>query len=277
MPIEPKVVLDYLGIDPDKFEDDTQFKEAFNEEWVKLSEAPKVEGVRKQVFGGINGTLRTKIKQAFKEHGLEPPHDLDKQDPADLIPALNALVKDTYTTQVAELKKQVDAKGTGQEEWDRKQAELQKKIEAHAQEAKNWETKYGTLESTVKQREHDAKVNAEWDSAKRSIKWKQGLDAFTQDGFMNAMRESYQIQFDENGAPYCVGKDGNRIANPDKASTFLSLGEVLASKAKEHKLDATNPHGGEPVQRPTVTQPTQPNQPPAGATRTVNRPAHLRA
>jgi hypothetical protein len=253
-------VLEYLDIDPDKFETPEALKEAISAAWIKLDVAHDDPRINSKVMGKANGVIMNRIKALSKSHELAmEPKDWDALSVADAIDKYNELTGGKYTAKMKELEEAAKGKGSGEavKEWERKYGELAKKAEAFEVGAKEWEKKYTDFEAAEKQRAVDAKKSAEWERAQTSVKWKQGVEAFTQKGFLAEKQKEYQVLFDEEGAPYAADINGKRVPNPNKASTFLSLSEIMENEAAKHKLTETNPHGGAPVVR---------NQPPPNPT-----------
>lgn len=259
MPIKPEDILTALDIDPEQFDDVKTFTETFGKEWTRVSEAAQNPEVSKAVFGKVNATLRQRAKKALAAFGIEGVK-VDDHDPTELIDMLATKGTERFTGRIAELEAAVKEGGSGKavKELEAKLAEAMKKatdMEAlSAQQAK----KYEELEGSVRQREAEAKINAEWERALGGIKWKQGIDDLTRDGFVARVKKEYRVQFDESGNPYATDANGQRVADPVKAQKYLDLGALVGSKAKEYKLDeaAGNPQGGKPVgQNKIIIQP----------------------
>lgn len=259
MPIKPEDILTALDIDPEQFEDVKGFTDHFGKEWTRVSEAAQNDEIAKAVFGKINFALRQRAKKAFSAFGIEGVK-VDDHDPTELIDMLATKGAERFTGRIAELEAAVKEGGSGKavKEMEAKLAEAMKRAAdmetLSAQQAK----KYEELESSVRQRETEAKINAEWERALGGIKWKQGIDDLTRDGFVARVKKEYQVKFDDEGKPYAADINGNRVADPVKAQKFLDLGALVGSKAKEYKLDeaAGNPQGGKPVsQNKIIIQP----------------------
>lgn len=269
MPIKPEDILTALDIDPAKYEDVQSFTNEFGAEWTRITEAVNNKDIRSKVFGSINGALRQKAKKALAALQIDDVK-VDERDPTELLDLITERGPAKFTARIGELEKAVKEGGSDKaaKEWESKYGELDRKYKdlegLHGQAT----AKYAELENSVKQREIDAKVNAEWERALGSVKWKQGLDDLTRDGFVSRVRKEYAVRIDDTGATYVADANGNRIADPVKAQKFLDLPALVAMKAKEFKLDESNPHGGKPVggtkieiQTPKVVEGDKPLRP----------------
>jgi len=248
MPIKPEDILTALDIDPAKYEDVKAFTDEFSGEWTRISEAVNNKDIRSKVFGSINGALRQKAKKALAALQIDDVK-VDEHDPTELLDLITTRGPEKFTARIGELEKAVSdgGKDKAAKEWEGKYAELDRKYKdlegLHGQAT----AKYAELETSVKQREIDAKVNAEWERALGSVKWKQGIDDLTREGFVTRVRKEFAVRLDDTGTPYVADTNGNRIADPVKAQKFLDLPALVAMKAKEFKLDESNPHGGKVV------------------------------
>lgn len=248
MPIKPEDILTALDIDPAKYDDVKAFSEEFGSEWTRISEAVNNKDVRAKVFGSINGALRQKAKKALAALQIDDVK-VDEHDPTDLLEIITTRGPERFTSRIGELEKAVaeGGKDKAAKEWESKYGELEKKYKdlegLHGQST----AKYEELERSVKDREVQAKVNAEWERALGSVKWKQGIDDLTREGFITRVRKEYAVRLDDTGSTYVADANGNRIPDPVKHQKFLDLPSLVAMKAKEFKLDESNPHGGKPV------------------------------
>lgn len=271
MPIKPEDVLTALDIDPSKFDDVAAFTGEFSNEWLRRSEAAKDEKVRGAVFGEINNVQRGKAKKALKALGFEDVK-VEDMDPADIF----TLIGEKVPAKITAI--QEAAKGTGKSSAELEaertvSAELRKKLEdtekLHAALAKQ----YTDLETNVKQDKWNTRKRDYIEQAKAQVKLRQGMSEFERDGFFSRALSMVDLRPDDKDAIYVVdANSGERIAEPGKAQKFLDLAPFLALKAKEFKLDETNPHGGKPVggQRPISQMPNRESVPQAPGARKVH-------
>ena len=253
MPIDPKEALGYLGINPDEIENLDAFKEHVSTTYVPRAEAIKDEAITKAIFGKVNNSLRTRLKNVGKELGIDAKFDeVDPTDGIDLIAAGAKAKLSEYAGQLEEAKKgHKPAKEV--EEWQRKYDEAHKKVEALTGNLGEWENKYKALETSVQQREREARVNAQWERALGGIKPNEGITPLALKGFQAAVKEKYAVEFDDEGNPYAIDTaTKKRVPNPNRAHEFLGLDDLVKSYAEQEKLIGGNPQGGKPV-RQTMT------------------------
>lgn len=273
MPIKPESVLEYLGVDVTKYENDEAFKEEFDSTWVKSELAAKDPNVHKKVLGAMNGKLRSKAKKFAKalELDVEVTDDTDVSELfdtfVDVVPKKHREALSGYEEKLKNATNDKAAK-----EWEGKYGELQKKYtdleKLHGEGSK----KYAELENSIKEKEFTSKVDGYWNDALGKVKFKPGLDELTKDGFVSKMKSQYRVLADDEGKLYTADKEGNRIADKRKAQTFRELGDLLSDHAKEFKLDASNPHANAPVNRGLNGQvpPKQPDANPVQPVRQVH-------
>lgn len=253
MPIDPKQALEYLGVNPDEVESIDAFKEHVSKTYVPRSEAFKDEEIQRQIFGKVNNTMRSRLKNVAKEIGIDAKFDdIEPTDGIDLIAAGAKAKLVEYETKLSEAQKgNKPAKEV--EEWQRKYDEASKKVEALTGNLTEWETKYKDLEGSVAKREREARINAQWENAFGSLKFNEGVSPLAVKGFQVAVRDKYAIDFDDEGSPYAIDvTTKKRVPNPNRAHEFLGLGDLVKQYAEQEKLIGGNPQGGKPV-RQTMT------------------------
>lgn len=276
MPIKPEDAVTALDLDLSKYDDVKTFADEFGKDWLRRSEAPKDPDVVKTVFGAVNGTIRGRAHVALQKLGIKHERNVtDAMDPTEIFDLIAEKVPAAHDARVKELEAAIAKGGKGGaevEELTKKYGELEKKYTDLDGLHKAQVGKYNELETSVKTREHDSKVNSEWDRAIGAQKFRQGLSDFEKEGFLSRMRKDFQVKFDENGAPYAADASGNRVPEPGKAQKFLDLPSLIAAKVKEYKLDEINPHGNKPVggQRPISQMPNREAVPQATGARKVH-------
>jgi len=249
MPIDPKEALEVLGYDAEKFDDVEAFRAQAEKDWLKASEAPMNKEVQRHVFGKINGALRTTIKQSARD--LDVDGEWDTLDPIDGVKALSAEVSKklrdlreaqealkagtTPTKEVAEVKRQYD--------------EAKRKLEDLTKLYDESTSKYTALETSVAKEKEQAKVDAIYNAALGKLTLRK-MTAFERDGFEAALRRDNVVKFDDEGLPYVVGKDGERIRDEKKAHGYLTVDEALKAYAEANGL--TEKAAPESQQRRTI-------------------------
>lgn len=271
MPIKPEYVLARLDIDPEKFEDEKAFDEHFDKDWIRVKEAAKNKTIQGAVIGQKFGSIRTRGKAAARDLELEGVDVTDQMEPEELFDLFATGVKSKLEKtggRITELEKAVKAKGNDEayKELERKYGELEKKHTDVGGQVSTWEKKYNELHTSVESQKKTAKEDALWDRAYGGVKFRQGMSEFEKDGFKSGMRKKYELGFDEQGVEYAQDAvTKNRIPDPNKAQTWLSLDQLVLKEAQENKLHEINPHGGQPAHRPAANAPTP--QPTGGKVR----------
>lgn len=250
MPLKSETALSYIGIDPAKYEDEDSFKADFDKTWIKTELAEKDPSIRGRALAGMNGKLRSRAKKAAKE--LEIELDVtDDTDVAEFLETLPSLVAKKNKAIVDGYEEKLKGAGNDKaaKEWEAKYGELHKKFEETSGLLKQSGEKYTELETSVKAKAWNDRKEAYWQEAFGKVKFKSGIDDLTKGGFDTKMRGEYQVLPDEDGNPYTADKEGKRIADKKKAQTFRDLSDLLPERAKEFRIDQSNPSGGKPVDR----------------------------
>jgi hypothetical protein len=250
MPIDPKDALGYLGINPEEIADMDAFKAHVSTTYVPRAEAHKDPDIMRAIVGRDKGVLRTKLKGAGKELGLEDVKwdDVDPTEGIDLLTARAKARTAELSSQLEEAKKGGKGAGKDVEELTTKYTEAKKLADELKGQLGTWETKYNELETSVSQREKQARINAQWERAIGGIKPNADVTPLALKGFQAAVREKFAIEFDDEGSPYAVdAQSKKRIPNPNKAHDFLGLDDLVKKYAEEEKLIGGNPKGGTPV------------------------------
>lgn len=268
MPIKPEFALEVFGVDPEKFENDEAFKKHVEETWTKVSEAHLNPAIARAATGKMNGVVMGKVKGAFK--ALEVPTDgikFDEISPADAIELLTPAIQEQWNSKEGEFSKRLKdmesaTKGKDLEglkaDYEKRLEEKDKKIGDLTGAHEKLMGDFETMKKTEQEREHKRKEEFEWEKALGEIKWKQGIGELEKTGFTTKMRSDYKVNFDENGDAYWTDREGKRIPDGTKHQAFKDGSQILKEKAKELKVDETNPQGGKPVgQRPAMQTPQQ--------------------
>ena len=236
MPIDPKEALEFFGYDPETFEDAAAFRSQVEKDWIKPGDAHLNTDVQKRIFGKLNGVLRTTLKNSAEALGLDAAYDGDDMDPIDglkalavdaqkKLAALKEAKKDGSTSkEVAELQRQYD-------ESKKATADVNKLLLESNQ-------KYNELEASVAKEKAEAKVNGLYSSAIAKIPFKEGMSAFEKQGFIAAIKQNFQLHFDDEGKEYVTDSNGDRIKDKKKAASHVDLDTAILNFAIESKLTA---------------------------------------
>lgn len=244
MAIEPKLVLEYIGIDVDAIEDEAAMREAFDGVYVKRENAHTDKDIASKVFGKANGTIRTRLAKAGKELGIE--HDWAGTDPTEGIDALAAALKsnvDKLTADLAAAKKG-GASNKDVEELSEQLTKLKGENEAFKKDALDWQSKHDTLSQSVTAEKAAARENGAWSDGLKGLQFAEGVSDYAKKGFAAEMRSKYRLEFADDGAVKVLDKNGAIMMDKKKAQTFASLADLVAADAAEAKLTGVAPQGG---------------------------------
>lgn len=258
----PEQALSYIGVDLTKYEDEEAFKADFDKDWVKTTDAANNPDIQNRATAKLRSVMRSTLKKHIGAFDLEGIEINDETDPVKLLKELHEPIAKKYGEQISALETAMKDKSGDKvvKEWENKFNEVNKKYTdlngLHLEQVK----KYGELESSVKSEKLNGRIDGYWKDALGQVKFKQGLDELTKEGFVAKMKSEFQLHVDEADSIYTTDKEGKRIADKAKAQKFHELPELLAQKAKEFKLDASNHQGGAPLNRPII-QPSNGNTP----------------
>lgn len=250
MPVKPEVISEFFGYDPEKFDNDEAFKEAAAKEWTKVSEAVNSKELQSAITGRMNAAIITEMKKIWKENEL--PTDgikWDEAKPSEMVGVLAGTLGKKFTEREASLTEKLKSKGSEEanKEWERKYGEVEKKVKEYEGVNSTLRGEIEKRDRAEKERELNGKIEASWNTAKSSLKFKQGMSDLEKAGFDTEARKRFQVRFDENGESYWAGQDGNRIPDGSKHQAFKDGAQLLKDLAKELKVDESNPRGGTPV------------------------------
>lgn len=250
MPIDPKVLSEYIGLDLSKMDKEEEARAAFDAAFLRKDKAHADKEVAGRVFGQVNNVLRGRLKSFGKDHGVDLGK-VDEIDPVDLITTLSDGVKGhvaKLTADLDALKKAGEGKGDTKE-FEQKLASIAKERDAFGASAKEWEKKYLDLDATVKAKDAAAKVDEWWAKAEGSVKFRDDVSPLTRRGFMASVREKYRPDFDGDTVKV-LDANGGIVMDKKRAQTFASINDLLIEAANAERLTVeSSPAGGKPVAR----------------------------
>lgn len=236
MAIESEKILGYLGYDPKEIDSEEKFKEKFDPDFIKRSEAIKDDKIYSAVVGKINGSLTSAIKQVAKSSGIEfEAGELKSNMPEEVMNIAFGKVQNKM--------KELEAKaGAGNDEkvklWEEKYNKLESKandykksLEATANELTTFKTNYETEKKQFK-------IESELERELAGFKWKAGASDLEKKGFIMDFKENHKLDLDEEGKFYVANAKGERIKSKNKASEFMNLNEVITNYGIEKKVYA---------------------------------------
>lgn len=272
---EFKQLCEFTGIEAENLD---QFKEQFQSKFIVKENVIKDPELTDKIYGKIMGSQMTKIRQMFKEEGVEFSEDetksVKKNDELFML-GLNKL-KGSFVNQIEEVKK-TSTTGTDDRLKDY-EAKLQK-LEKEKNDIKNaWKSTGEEFEkykfdvaNTIKNKEIEFKLS----KAKEVLKMRPKINDAERAGFEAIMRNKLKFDLDDNGQLVTLNANGERIKSKVKAGDFMPAEEALQDIINELGLGDTNPHAGKPAPStpplfgmgrnapmPQQTQMSQPNNGP---------------
>jgi len=251
-----KALVNYIGIDPDKFEDVSAAKTAFNEKHISREQAVKDPDIKSAITGAAFGSMFQDGKRTFKELGVEFE---DGEVPKNDVKALFEIGKTKLAGKIEELSKAAP----DVTEWEKK---LAKATGKNAELSGLLETTKAQLEKV--ETETAAKVKGvKLDVAKKDIfgkiKFSESANEVARRGFESIAFEKYTLDIDdETGAAIVLdAKTKQRIPSTDKHGEFATPEQIFSKEAEILGLTAkvdTNRVHLQPQQR-TETAPLNPD------------------
>lgn len=253
MPLEPKQILDYLGIDAEKADSLDSFKENFDTEYLRKSKA--VDHVRNddslaaQIYGKKLGSMETDVKGGFKSLGVEFDADEIKGKPVDEIIKIGI---EKASNRLTELKTEFETSKTDVSERETKLSQeletYKTRIKEDKDAIKSLQTSHKILQEQLENKDKEFKLTA------TKIKDFSDLPLNTSEplrtkGFKAHLEENFKWTFDETGAIDIVDKEGKRIPNPDKQGSYKTRAEVLKDEAIKFNLFGDNINKGKEVNK----------------------------
>lgn len=256
MPLsKPEVALEFFGVEADKYENDEAFREEAAKAWTKTDEAFKHPEVVSKVMGKANAMIADGLKKAFKSLDL-PTDGVDFTKPAETVSLLADNAKKAFADREAKLAESLKGKGTeeAKKEYERQLGEQAKKVTEFEGVIASLRGDLEKRDAAEKQREHEAKVRSQWETAKatglKDIAFKNDLE---KTGFEAVAQQRFKVLFDEGGAPYWGDAEGKRIADGAKHQVFKDGAQLLKELAIELKVGNGSARGGAPVGTPKTT------------------------
>lgn len=230
--MEVKDILTALDI---KAEDIDGFKKAINEKFIPKSQAMDDDEIKGKITGKITGAFTTNAKRVF---GLSNEDVKDKK--------WEDILELGVQKQNERIKELEDLASANNGE---KEKELTSKLEKAAKKADEYKNLLETASQTLAQKETEftstikgMKVSSFFDKAKEKVSSKLKSDISEAERFYldSKLKENIIVDFDDNGEPLVLGKDGKRLTNPNKVGAFFSLEEAIEKEAETLNLIKKN-------------------------------------
>lgn len=252
MAIKAEAIASYLGLDPEKIEDEKAMKVAFDATFLRRELAPEDQGVKDKVFGKINNIARQRLKSGAKALGLDIGN-VDESDPLDLIPKLTDGVAARLVAITKERDELKASGGTGNNDaalaaLTKERDDLIKERDAFGSSATKWENDYKALDATSRKREETGKRSVFIDAARSRVKFREDVNDFTKKGFINDFFERHTLDI-TGEKPKVLDAAGNIVMDKNTSQKFATLEDLLVEAADAAKLTITSPQGGTPVKK----------------------------
>jgi hypothetical protein len=253
--IDLKQLNEFAGIEAENFD---QFKEQFQQKFVLKENVVKDPDLTSAITGKVMGSQMTKIRQMFKEEGIEITEEETKtiKKNEELFQLGMNKLKGTFINQIEDVKK---SSALGSDERLREYETRIQKIEKEKNDIKAaWKStgeefeKYKSdISTAMKQKEIDYKVS----KAKESLKLRAKINEAERAGFESILKNRLKFDMDDTGSLIIMNANGERIKSKVKAGDFMPAEEAMQEIVNELGLGETNPHAGKPApQIPAMNQ-----------------------
>ncbi len=253
--IDLKQLNEFAGIEAENFD---QFKEQFQQKFVLKENVVKDPDLTSAITGKVMGSQMTKIRQMFKEEGIEITEEETKtiKKNEELFQLGMNKLKGTFINQIEDVKK---SSALGSDERLREYETRIQKIEKEKNDIKAaWKStgeefeKYKSdISTAMKQKEIDYKVS----KAKESLKLRAKINEAERAGFESILKNRLKFDMDDTGSLVIMNSNGERIKSKVKAGDFMPAEEAMQEIVNELGLGETNPHAGKPApQVPAMNQ-----------------------
>ncbi len=245
--IDLKQLNEFAGIEAENFD---QFKEQFQTKFVLKENVVKDPDLTSAITGKVMGSQMTKIRQMFKEEGIEITEEETKtiKKNEELFQLGMNKLKGTYINQIEDVKK---SSALGSDERLKEYESRIQKIEKEKNDIKAaWKStgeefekyKY-EMASSLKQKEVDFRLA----KAKEVLKMRPKINEAERAGFEAILKNRLKFDLDDNGQLVTMNANGERIKSKVKAGDFMPAEEAMQDIINELGLGDTNPHAGKPA------------------------------
>ena len=242
-----KSFCEFTGIEAENFD---QFKEQFQSKFIVKENVIKDPEITDKIYGKIMGSQMTKIRQMFKEEGVEFTEEetkaIKKNDEL-LVLGLNKL-KGGFINQIEDVKKSTTV-GADQRlsEYEARIAKIEKEKNdikaAWKSTGEEFEKYKFEMASSLKQKEVDFRLA----KAKETLKMRPKINEAERAGFEAILKNRLKFDLDDNGQLVTMNANGERIKSKVRAGDFMPAEEAMQDIINELGLGDTNPHAGKPA------------------------------
>lgn len=227
--MELKDVLQKIGID--EVTSMEEFEEKFNSRFLPKETAWQDDEVKSKITGKIAGSINSIAKREF---GLEPSEIKDLKWEEVIAKGVSKLRENITSLE------EMAGKNS-----DDKFNELAEKLKKAEKTINDYKINLENTSKLVEQKDLEyqnsiksLKVDNVLKEAKTKIfpKMKTNISEPERFYFEHKIKESIDVDFDENGDVIVMDKNGQRLANPNKLGSFLSLEEAIENIASSNNL-----------------------------------------
>jgi len=242
-----KSFCEFTGIEAENFD---QFKEQFQSKFIVKENVIKDPEITDKIYGKIMGSQMTKIRQMFKEEGVEFTEEetksIKKND--ELLVLGMSKLKGGFINQIEDVKKS-NTVGADQrlQEYEARIAKIEKEKNdikaAWKSTGEEFEKYKYEMASSLKQKEVDFRLA----KAKEVLKMRPKINEAERAGFEAILKNRLKFDLDDNGQLVTMNANGERIKSKVKAGDFMPAEEAMQDIINELGLGDTNPHAGKPA------------------------------
>jgi len=227
--MEVKDLLQRLGIDEAETLED--FSEKFNSKFVSKDSAWQDDEVKSKITGKVAGSINSFAKREF---GLDPSEIKDKKWEDVLKMGVEKLKAEKLELE------EMSGKGS-----DEKFNELSEKLKKAEKTISDYKVNLDNTSKLIEQKdiEYNNSIKSlkvenilKENKVKIMPKLKSNMTEAERFYFDHKIKETIDLDFDENGDAVVLDKKGSRLPNPNKIGSFLSLDEVLEDIASKNNL-----------------------------------------
>jgi len=243
-----KELLDYIGYEVKEGEEPEfkQVKELFDSKFVPKSriseELPEVKSLIDENYGKAMKRAEIAFQTAVKKSGVEIPHsEFDQFQRAE----------DKFDFGLKKLSETIKAsKGEANEAIEQQIKDLTSERDRYKNEYGTIRDEYENFKTEIGQKEKTRAVNDFQKELFNKVKWRQSASDLEKTGFKEVFKKNYSFVPSEEGKIEIRTKNGERIANPDRADQYLSPTDIIERAAKESGVWDMEPHKGKKKPEP---------------------------
>lgn len=239
-----KELLNYIGVEVNENEEPKwhDVKKVFDEKFIPKSQIMErddiIKPIKDQAYGEAMKRAEIAFQTGLKKTGLDITHsEFDQFQRAE----------EKFDFGLKKLAETVKLQNDGIDE------ATKQKLQDLQSEADRFKNEYGTVKNQfdefraqVEEREKQRVINDYQDKLFSSIKWKENANDLEKTGFREVFKSQYKFVLNDDNNIELRTKDGERIANPERADEYLKPEQIVEKAAKDAGVWNTKPHEGKP-------------------------------